>query len=1013
MGQLVIIAVLDDRSAEVDSRVRRAEALRRELVGRGALMEVLVRRAEPGAAVSVAAHDPAAVVAVGYDPVTMTGFGMLKMPVIWDFGDVSAETLAGWLDDEAQVQALRTSLAAGDGVIDIRAEVALAIEDRLIVGLSTHGIQAAVAAALNPIVVVMGTGLGNMIYAVPMVRWLAERHGFPVDIIVHNRFDEGVTMFARSPYVRAIYPGLEYAAGKHYALLVSSITAGAMRPPFTADRSLWVDQEHDYNEEGRFVHETRLNFIGLEEVYPDDPNLMEHVPFPFIRDIDYRFPGNRVIGIANGKKSALWAKREWGHMEALVKRLQAEGWEVRSFGLPAEYVPGAVDKTGIPLRDVLHEMADCSYFISYDGGLCHMAEAIGVPTIWLFGSTGTVKNGPVFAHGRVLVSQRACGPCLYKEDWHRCTTPLCMEDITLDQVVTTLEGLEADLTRDGYRQEPAERSNTLMDYEIDALVRPGAPDTQPAYLAERLSLMPGDGVTADTVAVRLLAKGDVVGAASLTSGLIAAGRGTRVTRFVLDSVRQVYDGPVATERPLAERPAPVSAADAVMLAQEFGQMSLTTNDRRSVLEFVIRRFQDTCDHRTCMTLLTALAEHPGFSQGLTRVIHRAIFRLLGRDLTLEDVPVLSAARLENNPSLQRTEKLLNTDVGEVIRANAAEQAELLGMTPGDVIAEAMTPNRARAVRRVKVPGVPLSLGDDLDITLPHNSVVMLLVPALQVKSPFAGSVGSLILFQAQRLAAAGFRPLVVTVGYDNISEGWTVRDSVTYIQAHRCWDAAQYAAILSVYKPGVVLCFGGLETEIDLPAFDVPMVRLSVDGLYDRDGLLIEMQGNTSWGVSKRSEGTSANLLSKRLFTMPDRLRRVPGAPLRALVLLPDAAQFMPFIRVATSMPSIEFGLMTNLRHRGIEKNLTYLVPHAMPDGLWGGAQLLIQFTTGPTTLAAETVRWLERGGRALCNVSGGAEGFGPGLRAPEGGGGTLHWIKAIEATGRDIAATLFELTAI
>ena len=51
--------------------------------------------------------------------------------------------------------------------------------------------------------------------------------------------------------------------------------------------------------------------------------------------------------------------REWPHVADLVAALKEAGWTVRSFGTPAEYVDGADNMTGIPMRSVIARAGRC------------------------------------------------------------------------------------------------------------------------------------------------------------------------------------------------------------------------------------------------------------------------------------------------------------------------------------------------------------------------------------------------------------------------------------------------------------------------------------------------------------------------------------------------------------------------------------------------------------------------------------------------------------------------------
>lgn len=999
----VLFCTLAGTAADEAARAARTRALAETLTRPGTTLEIERVRAAPGVALALLARAPDAIVAVGYGPEEIAAFAPLAVPVIWDMGHIGATEVAGWLADPARRAALARALAVARGFVDVAEPVALAIEDALHVGLTTHALPAALAAVAQRVVVIMGTGLGNMIYAVPMVRWLSERLGAPIDVVVHNRFDEGVTLFARARWINAIYPGFEYLAGRRYGLMVSSITAGAWRPNFTADRTLWVDQERDYNEEGRFVHEVRLNFLGLEKLFPLDPNLMPELPFPFIRDIAYRHPGTRVVGIASGKKAGMWAKREWPHMQQLAAELAAKGWEVRSFGLPGEHVEGAVDLTGIPLREMLHRMAECAYFISYDGGLIHMAEAIGVPSVWLFGATGTVKNGPVHAHSRVLLSRRSCGPCLYKIDWVRCERAACMEDIRLSEVIAALEGIAAQIGAKGYAPAPARPDPELLVYETDAHLRPGPEAQWENYLHERGAVFPPDTEFRRLHLLALLRAGDMVGAAAVADLALLRDPGDVVLRFLADLVRAVHPGPTPLSGLRARAPAvaPVAPAEFGPLIEAFCDLTPAIDERQFFLDAGLRHFLQAGDRAAASAFLAAATAVPRFWQGLFRQLQRYLDRFAGADGAAAAWGETFDLAFERNPSLQRMRAIEVEPVAARLDRVAEAIAAPLGLTAAQVRAASFVPHLATAAElagpRLRPVVLPLASGG---VAVPHHGIVLAIVPHVMVKGALPGSTSALILQQMTRLAMIGLRPVVVTLGFDDIPEGWTMRDSVTYIQGHPRWPASAWAELFAAYPPALVLDYGGAAAGLPLPGTPAGAPRrVALDGLFDPHGIWAGFQPGNRWAVAGPGldDAVPADALTEFLFVPPVLPRPVPPSPIVATVLLNDARDMAALVRLVTATPSIDYTVVTALTHRGIEKNLSTLPPGEPLAERLAASNLLIQFATRPQTLAAEVVAWLEMGRPAVAApMRAGTGALAAALRRVDRPGEVTAWIRAV-----------------
>lgn len=949
----------------------RARVLADALAGQGSFLDIAIVTTGPGVALSLLDRRPDAIIATGFAPEDIVPLASLRCPCIWDMAPVTAEQVTAWLEDEAVRPMLQCALAAARGFADIRKDVALLIEDAFALGITPHSAQAALGAVAKRIIVILGAGLGNMIYGISMVRWLSEAYRTPVDLVIHDRFDEGVTLFAGAQWLNVVYPGFEYLAGRDYDLLVSSVTAGGMRPPFTAKRSLWVDHEHSYNEEGRFLHELRLNFLGLEDLWPSDPNLLPELPYPFIRDFTYSHPGNKVIGIASGKKSAVWAKREWQHMPELVTELNTRGWDVRSFGLPAEYVEGARDVTGLPMRQMLEEMAQCAYFVSYDGGMCHIAEAMGIPTVWLFGSTGTVKNGPVFAHGRNVLSRRACGPCLYKIDWIRNSDAQCMEDIQLSDVVATLEAVKADITANGYVPALAKPDPALLVYEVEALQRPGPPTQWAHYHHERTAIFPQSDVFYKRHVLSLMSVGDFTGAMANCESLLIAYPDDVLARFLSAALRQVYTGQTPLSGLLGKPPAEPDPLEMTALVAALVKLNSNIEERHYVLQTGYRYWMQRGDVSGAVAFVAAAADSISFSQGLIRSIQRYVERLAPLTQSTDGWFGTLNTEFEKNPSLKRMRAVLAGPIDARIDGYALALGTPLGLTAEEVREQGFVPHLAALKPALPSP-IRLDLGA-VQIDTHHHAPIVLLVPHVMVKNALPGTSSNLIMQHATRLAMIGLRPVVITVGFDDIPDGWAMRDSVTYLQAHMGWSQADWAKVLALYGDAPCLSYGDVDRTLALPA-DVSsrVTHVALNGLFDTIGLYYDFTVGNRWSVRcdvrplTGAVTVDADLLSDMLFVKPEVRRESRTGPLKAVVLLNDARDFQALVTLVTATPSVDYTVITALVHRGIEKNLRCAPPNDDAAKLIADAGLLIQFSTRPASLCAEAVSWVERGGRLI-----------------------------------------------
>lgn len=86
------------------------------------------------------------------------------------------------------------------------------------------------------------------------------------------------------------------------------------------------------------------------------------------------------------------------------------------------------------IRELAALIKCCRVLLTNDSGPMHMAAALGVPPLALFGSTSDVKTGP-YKLGRVIHKHVECSPCYKRE----CPIDFrCMKQIEVDEVLRNL-----------------------------------------------------------------------------------------------------------------------------------------------------------------------------------------------------------------------------------------------------------------------------------------------------------------------------------------------------------------------------------------------------------------------------------------------------------------------------------------------------------------------------------------------------------------------------------------------
>ena len=93
------------------------------------------------------------------------------------------------------------------------------------------------------------------------------------------------------------------------------------------------------------------------------------------------------------------------------------------------------------LRAFIDMASVCSFFLANDSGAMHIASALGVPSVTVFGPTNETTTGPTGSTARIVREPVDCAPCLKRE------CPIdhpCMTRVSVEQVTGVAAGLISD-----------------------------------------------------------------------------------------------------------------------------------------------------------------------------------------------------------------------------------------------------------------------------------------------------------------------------------------------------------------------------------------------------------------------------------------------------------------------------------------------------------------------------------------------------------------------------------------
>ena len=253
-------------------------------------------------------------------------------------------------------------------------------------------------------------------------KWQAARslrnYGFDCAILLQNAFEAAALAF-----VARIPERIGYARDGRGPLLT---------------RAVAVPGSGEIPRHERFYYLELLRRAGIIEKIPEnDPIRLDGAAAARAVGLD-RFRkaglGETVIGVSPGAAYGT-AKRWLPERFAEAANRVAQGAAVAIFGSKderalcetvAQSIRGPVHNFAgeTSLGEFIEMAAACRAYLTNDSGAMHIASALGVPTVAVFGATDDVATGPTGPLARVVREPVECSPCLKREcpiD-HRCMT---------------------------------------------------------------------------------------------------------------------------------------------------------------------------------------------------------------------------------------------------------------------------------------------------------------------------------------------------------------------------------------------------------------------------------------------------------------------------------------------------------------------------------------------------------------------------------------------------------------
>ena len=215
---------------------------------------------------------------------------------------------------------------------------------------------------------------------------------------------------------------------------------------FLLTNAVAVPQKGELPTHERFYYLELLRRSGLIDHFPDSSQIRLSGAAAAREFGLARFEAlglGRVTGVSPG--AAFGTAKRW-LPERFAEAVAQLGQPAALFGSKderalCESIAENIRQRGIPVHNFAGETtlsefielaAACEVYLTNDSGSMHIASALNVPTVAIFGATDDVRTGPTGSLARVVREHVECSPCLLREcpiD-HRCMTA-----VTADRVV--------------------------------------------------------------------------------------------------------------------------------------------------------------------------------------------------------------------------------------------------------------------------------------------------------------------------------------------------------------------------------------------------------------------------------------------------------------------------------------------------------------------------------------------------------------------------------------------------
>lgn len=350
------------------------------------------------------------------------------------------------------------------------------------------------------VLIEMMHGMGDLVCALPMIKDVREKYPDAYIAVLVNKksnvdiikcsgvfINECLVVEAHERKLEALYKCLTLRKEK-YDLSVSCVNTSVNKSRLImgvigAQRKVGIQfsEGKSLNDLGNEIHFVDAHRKAIEEIltpnYNSEPRLF--VKSQIAETIRERLAEGskpKIVGICIGRADVSYRNKKrrmnpvytkgWGNlkehvenMQQLIKKCLEQNWKVVLIGGKIEEKIRDSFVKDIMLNSNLHDfvgktsvegsvaiVSQCDVVVGVDTGMQHVADAVGISTISIFGPTNPKRCGAYSKKAKFVEIPLECRHCYGTSNYEWCEDRKCMKGISVeqvfDQIALTLENAE-------------------------------------------------------------------------------------------------------------------------------------------------------------------------------------------------------------------------------------------------------------------------------------------------------------------------------------------------------------------------------------------------------------------------------------------------------------------------------------------------------------------------------------------------------------------------------------------